>query len=183
LKVSKHLQFLSLAAIAALSFGCGKNKEMGSALLNMVNAQCQQALDAQAAKISLQATGKLTVRLSVTEIETACKTAVSYKCSARIFNTTVSNGVSTETQCSGLDALNKPCLAVESHKYNTSHMLDRAPASDFESGGDYNKSEFQCHNEALPLDATSLLGEGASLDAALSQAFTKCLSVRSGGES
>jgi hypothetical protein len=167
------IRLLILPTLVLGCGGCGKNKEFGSTLLNMVNSQCLASLSGS------KSAKTLTAALSVSEIESVCKNKLNYRCSTRIFSPDVSNSLSQETQCTGFEPLGKPCLGIETHRFSTAHMLQRAPSSSFEEGGDYNKSEYMCHNESVGVEAALILGEGSNLDSALSSAYTKCLNVRS----
>lgn len=126
----------------------------------------------------------IALRLAASSVEVAsdfCTKADGYECYLRRFSPTLANGQTTTEETSRfVEFGGTTAFKLRTQTYNT-REASRAPgvsAVATQSGGDYNRSEYVCHQLALK-DGTTFLavGDGDTLDEALAAAYAKCSGV------
>lgn len=110
-----------------------------------------------------------------------CAKPEGYECYVRRFSPLLSDGESTiEETAHVADLGGNVVYRLAARNYSTRDAA-RAPgvsASALQPGGDFNRSEYVCHQHDLKDGATYLaVGEGDNLNDALSAAYAKCTGV------
>lgn len=110
-----------------------------------------------------------------------CLKPESYECYLRKFSPTLANGQSTTEEIAHVAELGgNTVYKLKTQTYSTREAASAPGVSAvaLQPGGDYNRSEYVCHQTALK-DGVNFLavGEGESLDDALSSAYSKCTSL------
>lgn len=110
-----------------------------------------------------------------------CAKPEGYECYARKFGVTLSNGTSTVEERAHVAELGGDfAIKVETHTYNTREAATSPGVSSSATlaGGDYNRSEYVCHQHDLKDGDNYLaIGEAESLNEALAGAYAKCTGV------
>jgi hypothetical protein len=107
-----------------------------------------------------------------------CSNLEQYECYRRVFSPKAIDGRKMEEECGQLEEFNgKFCIPLAVRYYNTSlaASLPETPSSDLEEGGEFNRSEYVCHQKDLrDEDQFLALSTGEGLKEALLGAFKQC---------
>ncbi len=174
LPVVRALAFSVL--LAGVGAGCVENSSLMSKSKSALSQNC--ALPNSAAVKSI---GRKLASESIEVDREFCAKGENYACHERIFSPNVSDGSSTEVQCARVAALGgNVCLKVSRRAYNTRDAAtspDTDPAA-VVPGGEYNRSEFVCHQQVLKDGDTYLAGgEGDTLAEALGKSAKECAAI------
>ncbi|MBC7386901.1 MAG: hypothetical protein H7301_12170 [Cryobacterium sp.] len=110
-----------------------------------------------------------------------CELSANYECYSRVFSPIVQNSKTRKSECVDLEFFGqKVCLDVAVQNFDTreaSRLSDSASGA-FESGGEFNRAEFVCHQTELrDQDAFLAKGEGDKMSEALTKAHDECLAI------
>lgn len=178
--ISKPLPFVRAfvlsISLAGLGSGCMENSSLMSQSKSALSQNC--ALPNSAAVKSI---GRRLASESIEVDREFCAKSENYACHERVFSPNVSEGVSTENQCARVAALGGDvCLKVSRRAYNTrdAATLPDTDPSAVAPGGEYNRSEFVCHQQVLR-DGDQYLagGEGDTLAEALGKSAVECAAI------
>src|SRR5262249_45318667 len=109
-----------------------------------------------------------------------CGKVDNYACYRRVFSPTGTEGQSVESECAkGEERGGDVWLKLDSRNYSTyeASRLPDTSSSALRPGGEFNRSEYVCHQKELK-DGENVLaiGEGSSLGEALSASYALCVS-------
>jgi hypothetical protein len=110
-----------------------------------------------------------------------CGKSENYECYVRKFSPDLVDGKSVVEECGHVPELGgNLCLKMNANFFNT-REASRAPGTAAAAslvGGEFNRSEYVCHNRELKdADVFLAVGEGDALGEALSASYAKCAAV------
>ena len=177
-KIPIHFALAILATFALSACLENSGVALKSAKSTLVKSQADCALPDSA---TVQSVGR---RLAASAIEVGadfCGKPENYECYVRKFSPSVANGQSVVEECGHVGELGGDvCLKLKANFFNT-REASRAPgtsASASLAGGEFNRSEYVCHNRELKeADVFLAVGEGDFLKDALAASVAKCAGV------
>ena len=107
-----------------------------------------------------------------------CDELKNYTCDHRVFKPDVADGEESGIKCFKSDKMGEVCLEVNSKFFSTKGNQDSEPenSAEFAPGGDYNREEFVCVNNAVVADEISLFSaESDVLESSFSMVYESCL--------
>lgn len=110
-----------------------------------------------------------------------CSDPAQYECYRRVFSPKTRNGKTMEQECGELSELGGTfCLKLSSQYFDTSEAakLPETRSEDLEIGGEFNRTEYVCHQRELKDgDLFLTTSQGDQLKEALLAAIGRCQSV------
>jgi hypothetical protein len=157
----KRLHFLFIIPVLLLGYAnCGEFKSVGEIASNL-SSSC-------VAKVR-SATNLVSFSSDI------CNDMATFSCDRRVFRPSANAATSKKNECvhqaNGEDA----CVEVTTFGFPTESARQDAAPGAYDEGGEYNHEEVQCMNSSVMLRNISVVvGEGPTLDEALSSAISRC---------
>lgn len=142
-----------------LYVNCSGFKGMSSlSVANLSSASCRAKLQAAAESV-----------VAVND----CQNVQNYSCERRVFSPVAGNTSFSSTECGALDGRDV-CVNTQTLSFNTEVARSPSSEKEFESGGEFNREEFQCIYNVKNSTAPLFQADGKSVIDALSHSVQHC---------